>query len=37
MTIRRYGRYWAVYDQANVLVCLTVYRKGAAEVIRRLR
>jgi hypothetical protein len=36
MTIRKYGRYWAVYDAAGVLVCLTVYRKGALEVVRRL-
>ena len=35
MTISRYGRFWAVYDH-EVLVCLTVYRKGALEVVRRL-
>jgi hypothetical protein len=34
--IERYGRYWAVIDRDGSLVCLTVYRKGAAEVIRRL-
>lgn len=32
----RYGRFWAVYDPAGVLICVTVYKKGAAEVIRRL-
>lgn len=35
MTIQKYGRYWAVYD-ADGLVCLCVYKKGAAEVARRL-
>ena len=46
LTIERYGRFWAVYDgnpsdskQDGVgqLVCLTVYRKGAREVVRRLK
>jgi len=27
--------YWAVYD-GEELVCVTVYRKGAREVVRRL-
>jgi len=36
MTIERHGRHWAVYDDHDRLICLTVYRKGAAEVIRRL-
>jgi hypothetical protein len=27
--------YWAVYDRED-LVCVTVYRKGAREVVRRL-
>ena len=36
MTITRYGRYWAVYDPAGALVCITLYKKGAAEVVRRL-
>jgi len=34
-TIARYGRYGAVYD-GPTLVCVTLYRKGAAEVARRL-
>jgi hypothetical protein len=34
-TLRKYGRFWAVYDQGT-LVVVTVYRKGALEVIRRL-
>ncbi len=32
----RYGRFWAVYDSAGGLVCVTVYKKGAIEVVRRL-
>ena len=38
MRIARYGktRYWAVYDGAT-LVCLCVYKQGAAEVLRRLQ
>jgi hypothetical protein len=36
MSIKRYGRYWAVYDAAGVLVCVTVYKRGALEVVRRL-
>ena len=32
----KYGRFWAVYDGLGLLVCVTVYRKGAREVIRRL-
>lgn len=36
MTIRPYGnRFWAVYD-GDKLVCVTVYKKGAQEVMRRL-
>ena len=39
MRIARYGktRYWAVIDTDGTLVCLCVYRKGAAEVVRRLQ
>ncbi len=52
LTVVRYGRFWAVYDNrsgcvcceqqsakqqtAGQLVCVTVYRKGAREVVRRL-
>ena len=37
MSIRKYGgRYWALYDDAGELICVCVYRKGAAEVLRRL-
>lgn len=47
LTVVRYGRFWAVYDntssnnqekaeEARQLVCLTVYKKGAREVVRRL-
>jgi hypothetical protein len=34
--IQKYGRNWAVIDSAGVLVCLTVYKRGATEVVRRL-
>jgi hypothetical protein len=37
MRITPYGRYWAIYDADNVLVCVCVYRKGALEVVRRLQ
>ncbi len=52
LSIVRYGRFWAVYDNrsgcgcseqqsakqqiAGQLVCVTVYKKGAREVVRRL-
>jgi hypothetical protein len=37
MTIERYGnRFFALYDADGSLVCVTVYRKGAEEVRRRL-
>ncbi|MGH9764319.1 MAG: hypothetical protein ACREAC_26080 [Blastocatellia bacterium] len=29
-------KYWAVYDDDGELVCVTVYKKGAKEVVRRL-
>ncbi len=35
---RREGtRWWEVRDPAGALVCLTVYKRGAKEVVRRLR
>jgi hypothetical protein len=37
MSIQPYGRHWAVYDACGVLICLTVYKKGALEVVRRLQ
>ena len=37
MSIRKYGRYWAVYASNGALICITVYHKGAAEVVRRLQ
>jgi hypothetical protein len=37
MTIRKYGRYWALYDDAGEPVCVCLYKKGAAEVLRRLQ
>ena len=36
MKLKSYGRYWAVYDEIYELVCVTLYKKGAKEVIRRL-
>ncbi len=36
MTIIKRGRFWAVHDAEGQLVCLTVYKKGAREVVRRL-
>lgn len=30
------SRFWEVIDPAGELVCITVYRRGAAEVVRRL-
>jgi hypothetical protein len=38
VTIERWqeSRYWAVYDDDGDLVCVTVYKKGAKEVVRRL-
>lgn len=37
MTITKYGRrFFVVYDDSGELVCVTVYRKGAREVVRLL-
>ena len=33
---QRHSRYFEVRDPADELVCITVYKKGAAEVVRRL-
>ena len=39
MCIARYRktRYWTVIDAQGTLVCLCVYRKGAAEVVQHLQ
>jgi hypothetical protein len=37
MLIRKYGRYWALYDDTGALVCVCLYKKGAAEVLKRLQ
>jgi hypothetical protein len=37
MTMRKYGRYWAVYASEGTLICVCVYKKGAREVLRRLQ
>jgi hypothetical protein len=34
--IEKRDRFWAVVDPAGELVCITVYRRGAREVVRRL-
>jgi hypothetical protein len=37
MKVPRYkGRFWAIYDGAGKLVAVTVYKRGANEVRRRL-
>ena len=35
-TIQPYNRFWAVRDSSGTLVCVTVYKRGAKEVVRRL-
>ena len=35
MEIAKWGRYFALYDEEE-LVCVTVYKKGAQEVRRRI-
>jgi hypothetical protein len=35
-TIRKEGSQLAVLDPRGQLVCLTVYKRGAVEVVRRL-
>jgi len=35
-TLGRRGRHWEIRNKAGALVCLTVYKCGAREVIRRL-
>ena len=35
-TIKRRNRYWEVLDESGDLVCLTVYKRGAEEVVRRI-
>lgn len=34
--MRRRKRYWEVVDSEGSLVCVTLYKRGALEVIRRL-
>ena len=37
MTITRHGRrFWRVEEEDGTLVCVTVFKKGAEEVARRL-
>jgi hypothetical protein len=37
MTIRKYGRYCALYVAGGEPPCLCVYKRGAREVVQRLR
>jgi len=37
MSIRKYGRYWAVYGSDGALICVCLYKRGALEVLRRLQ
>ena len=39
MRIERYRktRYWAVREADGTLLCLCVYKRGAAEIVRRLQ
>jgi len=34
--IRRRNRFWEVSDELGDLICVTVYKRGAREVARRL-
>ena len=34
--IQRRFRSWAVFDPDGAMVCITLYRRGAEEVVRRL-
>lgn len=34
--VARRGRFWEVRDAAGDLICLTAYKKGAVEVVKRL-
>lgn len=37
MEVKKYGfRNWALYDDNGELICVTVYKRGALEVARRL-
>jgi len=37
LKIQKYGsRNWSVYDNSGNLICVTVYKKGAVEVAKRL-
>jgi hypothetical protein len=36
MTSKKYGRFWVVLDTDGTLICVCVYKRGAAEVVRRL-
>lgn len=35
--IRPRNRFWELRDESGDLICLTVYKRGAVEVARRLR
>jgi hypothetical protein len=35
-TICKHKRFWQVRDSGGQLICVTVYKRGAKEVVRRL-
>jgi hypothetical protein len=35
-TIKPYGRFWAVFEGTQTLVCVCVYKRGAQAVVHRL-
>ena len=39
MKVEKYKRtrFWAVYDENDCLICVCVYKRGAQEVLRRLK
>lgn len=37
VSVKKYGRFWKLVDGNGELVCITVYKKGAAEVVNRLK
>ena len=37
MEVRKRGKFWVMCDDKGKLVCLAIYRRGALELIRRLK
>ena len=36
MEIKKYRNYWALYDEGGEIICVTIYKKGAIEVKKRI-